>query len=1216
MAKKDEEILVKLTAQEQGLDTVRTQLEKLTDTLTKLKKGTLAAFSKDLREVAFAVNQLKSDNVSKLDKDVKTLKSSFDKLKDSVDTATASMEKSKGRASSMGRQLVDLDNGIQGIIKSIKNFIAVQLMWYSARAVTQLVLEIPAAVIKSIVTYTAAIDDARANLLRWEATSGQVTGAMRTNVESILIQIRKSLIELPLTLDEASKSIQAFISAGLPSSVVSTMVPFILQLKNAFKEIDFEQFTLSIVGAFNVFKDQIGQGMSDTIKFKIIFEQLLRAQAQGVIKPEQFTTVLQYMSNIGNLAGVSFEQLLAISVAITDTGIKANSAGRMFRGMIVALSSDKAINGLKKLGVEINKNQTLADQFGKISTRMVEILGKTGRVDVGKLGALEKILSREQINAFIAFVRSYEKVGALTKDIKNASGGLQAASDVMKMSMGGQWIVLQTVLKEVGKGFFDLDSPMKTFLGGLVDIARGALFATDTTGLFSDKMYLLGDAGKAAYTIFKILYDTFTMIVLPLQLIVKGIGEILSLVSPLVGGLHNLHSLIAGYLVAVFIQWTGVIKLVIGAWTALWEALTVKYSWAILKTTLTGLIGKFDYLRLAIIAATVAYIQWKDSQEDKKEETFGDKAAADAKMKANSNDKEKNEAEVTKLLKEQKELREQMLLLDTKESKIVKKDNKGDWIESDELVSTAIVDRNRKKIENALTINARKLAAFRAVLTKQSAPIGAAGSNETLPEEVGKQFGSDQFSAVKSEYASMYEAMEKKRKSAVTEEENSYKEGERTLEDHYDKLVEISEEYFLQEMYSLRKERNLLEEKKKLIDIDISRKSSKDRKGAQEAADASYKASLEGLDKRETDITERKEVAIDTAKKDRTVALNKLETASAESRKKIEEESFSVITEKKREEIALLQNYNKDYYDQGRISAKEYYDNLAKFIEANADLQKSTLNNALNDEMIAYAEFKGTDEEKRLRYIKLEELIAKTNDEITKLDNKTTNELKNNNRERLLNIESLYQDKGEGLLGFAAVTDVTLKKLVKNFTNTAQQIADIWDTTAKSMSQAFTDYFTDIIEGNLKSLSDYVNGFLKSVAASMAQALGNQVSGNIMSAINMGISTYAGYSPEPGKVHTGGKILAYHGGGEVVAKLLTGERVMSREQSSMFENMYSKTMNSTPEVSVNITNQSSKPVTLTQSAPPKIEFGKIITSFILTDLQTNGPISKTVKGMR
>ena len=161
-------------------------------------------------------------------------------------------------------------------------------------------------------------------------------------------------------------------------------------------------------------------------------------------------------------------------------------------------------------------------------------------------------------------------------------------------------------------------------------------------------------------------------------------------------------------------------------------------------------------------------------------------------------------------------------------------------------------------------------------------------------------------------------------------------------------------------------------------------------------------------------------------------------------------------------------------------------------------------------------------------------------------------------RKRLLELnEALKEQVGtlnEGLAeGF--------RRYIDQLDTSFQQGVKLAQQTAQAMEQAFSDFFFDAFQGKLKSLGDYLKSFLTSVQRAMAQALGQQVSGSIISGISSlfggggshlvaSSSQVAAVNSNPFIMHSGGYIPRFHFGGlssdDVPAILQQGEYVVSR----------------------------------------------------------------------
>lgn len=433
----------------------------------------------------------------------------INKLRQSVEKLNTQQAK---MAADAEKPFAGMGKGFKGYIRDVEKIIELQMRWYGAKFILFNMFQVPIDAIKSVIQYSGEIDQARAEMLRWAATSGSVGKDVEQVTDAMMLNIRKVLTEYPLTLKEISGSVQAFLGAGMSYRVVNQMVEDIAKLKTAFKEINFDTFAVAITGAFKTMRDNIrganGEILDDAGKMKVIFEQILRAQAVGIIRPEQFTKVIQYMGQIGKLSGFSLEQILAMSVAITDTGISANNASRLTAGWMLSLQQPRAQNAIKSLGIEINKDLPLAKNLDNIMMGLSKRLGEGGPASMKAMEFMQTLTSADRLKALLTFVSEYGKYVELQKDIAGATGGLTAAAKIMQLPLPAQWTIFLNILKEIGATANQASvGGMKSLLGVIIDIGRGMLYAIDNTGRFNDKMGSLGTEGLAAYKSMKQLME-------------------------------------------------------------------------------------------------------------------------------------------------------------------------------------------------------------------------------------------------------------------------------------------------------------------------------------------------------------------------------------------------------------------------------------------------------------------------------------------------------------------------------------------------------------------------------------------------------------------------------------------------------------------------------------------------------------------------------------
>jgi hypothetical protein len=100
---------------------------------------------------------------------------------------------------------------------------------------------------------------------------------------------------------------------------------------------------------------------------------------------------------------------------------------------------------------------------------------------------------------------------------------------------------------------------------------------------------------------------------------------------------------------------------------------------------------------------------------------------------------------------------------------------------------------------------------------------------------------------------------------------------------------------------------------------------------------------------------------------------------------------------------------------------------------------------------------------------------------------------------------------------------LAMKDLENEWTDTGKQMYNLAKETAQSMQSAFSDFFFDAMDLKLKSLGDYVRSFLTGVQRAIAQSLGQQLTGGLISVGGDIIGSLLGISP--GSVyHQGGRV--------------------------------------------------------------------------------------------
>jgi hypothetical protein len=128
--------------------------------------------------------------------------------------------------------------------------------------------------------------------------------------------------------------------------------------------------------------------------------------------------------------------------------------------------------------------------------------------------------------------------------------------------------------------------------------------------------------------------------------------------------------------------------------------------------------------------------------------------------------------------------------------------------------------------------------------------------------------------------------------------------------------------------------------------------------------------------------------------------------------------------------------------------------------------------------------------------------------------------------------------------------------------------------------------------------------------------MAQQVAGSIMGAFGFGGKV----AHEGGLIlHSGGLVVPrFHFGGlasdEVPAILQTRERVLSREQATLFEKFANKTDGGAPNVQVNVINQSGTPLSAKQGAMPRFDGRQFVIDVVMDNYNSGGVLRQALAG--
>jgi len=1064
----DVKIQLVIEAIEQNFDRVINKIRELQNTMRSVQQAAPVRAIQDLSQ------------------QVNILTQRLDAATRAMDNQTQAM-----RRGSLG--MLDMQMNVRSFITDIGRMIQLQARWYAARAL----IFGGFAAGREVIEYVAQLDQARAELLRWEATSGQVSEKTRQNTERIMLSMRRTLTEYPLTLQQISESTQAFISAGVPYSVVADMVSGIAQLKSAFKEINFNEFAKAVTGAFNVFKDQLGEGITDAEKFQLIFDKILRAQAIGVIRPEEFTKVLQYMSETSKQAGFTLDQLLAMSVAITNTGINAASAGRLMSGLMVNLTSSKANEKLKQLSDEIggdlykglDKDKNLAEQFDKIIENLRFNIGAGGSIPAGWMSFLEGLTREERRRVLVAFLDQYKEYLRLVKDIAGAEGGLTKAADIMKMTIPAQWQIFQNILREIGANALASEGALRTFMGVVNDIARGMLAAVDQTGIWADKLDNLGTAGKVTYALiqgirnaFSALGDIVSVALKPFELLLSLLGKVaewLGIAGKQADALRAYFSAmtgaVTGGLVGALLGAAGAGTKLALAFGAVRTAIIWLVTWGL--PMLWKALGPIGRLLMVGNAIYSLFESLSDSYKESQPEYQSDKKIEGMKLQESKDLRTQLAAENEALAKLTEE-RDKILASGVKEE------------EHFDVVTGTVSGNSVSRLDREIEAKKKIINAYSAELKNREELQKAAEktTGQTAPDIKGKKGAGDTGAArslISAEKALAQAELNEIKALAQAELDiiqNQHKLGLKSHEEYYAEVSNLALQEFVAEQKVLQAEKSALQNEYKLLYAEADTPKKKEAVKKKELAD------LEALRVKEVQLNVKHQQTL-------TRILVEAEQQRRELYRTFGESVLSIIeTRNKRYEESVQNRIQNErtltqyLYENNVISAEDYYESMYEMIQREQDSKIRSIDTQFKkyQEWMKKQVDAGVLTGDKLEQAKLQEVVKFEQAEAQKVkiaEDASSQRIQLQLKElddvkRILEKEDMF-----------AVMRKEMGDIVREWTNVAAHLQKITRDAANGMADAMSDSFFKVYKGEIRNLKSFVTNFLDGIADAMARSV-------------------------------------------------------------------------------------------------------------------------------
>ena len=419
MGKTKTEIFIE--ANEKGFAAVTAATEKLGKSMSKVIKESTTS------------SKAMTSELDKLRGGITALAEATTKL------SQASAQSNKGMKDSMGL-FRDMSWSVKSVTRDMEKLFAIQMRWYGTRMLINPIIsgiEKLASIPLEGGKYAVEVDKAQAMLDRYAAMDNELTDTTRAMTKEVVTLARHLAVSVGSSFDEIMKSADRLMAAGLNIGTVKDSLKAFTQLSVSFPEINMDKFTTAVVGFLNTYRNLPGfrEMSSDAERLKAILDKLVVVLAKSVLAPGDITVVIQYLGQIGSIAGFSADQLGAMSAMLANLGSKAGPAARGLRGLIVALSSEDAEKKFRRMGIELQKNISLAEQWPRIMKELSEKVGTGNETTLGQLQMLTGLTSRQQIGPLIALINQWEIYDSLVKASAESQGALSRVADRMGDSL-------------------------------------------------------------------------------------------------------------------------------------------------------------------------------------------------------------------------------------------------------------------------------------------------------------------------------------------------------------------------------------------------------------------------------------------------------------------------------------------------------------------------------------------------------------------------------------------------------------------------------------------------------------------------------------------------------------------------------------------------------------------------------------------------------------
>ena len=310
-----------------------------------------------------------------------------------------------------------------------------------------------------------------------------VAGATAEQMAAIRVQVQALGADLSLpaiSAQDAADALTELSKAGIGIKDSQAAARGVLQLATAanISAGEAAKITASQLNAFSLAGTEAERVTNDLAGAAIA--------AQGEIT--DFAVAFSQVSTVANQAGINIDQTTTLLTQLAKAGIKGSDAGTSLRVEISRLvpTTKPAIEGFKKLGIEIDNTRTIGDQLPSIIDQFSTSLAKLSTQDQSRI--LKDIFGQDAQRAAIvtltkgsaAYLKLQAEVTAAgnaakitdakAKGLSGSVDGLSSTTENLATTLGS---IVSPAVESVVRALTDMVSAVETVVSTVAPLVSG-----------------------------------------------------------------------------------------------------------------------------------------------------------------------------------------------------------------------------------------------------------------------------------------------------------------------------------------------------------------------------------------------------------------------------------------------------------------------------------------------------------------------------------------------------------------------------------------------------------------------------------------------------------------------------------------------------------------------------------------------------------------------